>query len=155
VRLVTFAHREQGFYVQAGNPLNVRDFDDLTRLRFVNRQRGAGTRVLLDYELGKRGIAANAVQGYEREEYTHLGVAVAIKSGVADCGMGVRSGAVALGLDFIPIGWERYDLVIPDEHAAHPVVAHVLEVLRSNAFKQVLAAQPGYGVRETGQEVAL
>ncbi|MCA9906871.1 MAG: molybdopterin biosynthesis protein, partial [Anaerolineae bacterium] len=149
-RLITFAHREQGLYVQPGNPLSVRDFDDLPRVRFVNRQRGAGTRVLLDYELGKRGIAPESIAGYEREENTHLAVAAAVASGMADCGMGVRSGALALGLEFVSIGWERYDLVIPHAHLDHPGVRHVIALLDDAEFRTALGAQPGYDTRETG-----
>jgi putative molybdopterin biosynthesis protein len=94
VHVVTFAHREQELIVAPGNPLNIRSLDDLTRTRYVNRQRGAGTRVLLDYELSQRGIDPTQVDGYEREEYTHLAVAAAVASGSADCGMGIRSAAV-------------------------------------------------------------
>jgi putative molybdopterin biosynthesis protein len=150
VQLVTFAHREQGLIVARGNPLAIRSIDDLPRLRYVNRQRGAGTRVLLDYELQKRGITPESIAGYDHEEYTHLGVAAAVASGIADCGLGVRSGAVALELDFVPVSWERYDIVVPDNHRTHPAVAALLEVLNTEAFRQALHAQPGYDTRETG-----
>ncbi len=150
-RLVTFAHREQGLIVAPGNPLNILTFEDLPRARYVNRQRGAGTRVLLDYELGKRGIDPAAIDGYQREEPTHLAVAAAVASGIADCGLGVRSGAVALGLGFVPVGWERYDLVIPERYAEHPGVARLLAILEAPEFQQALAGQPGYDARETGQ----
>jgi len=150
VRLITFAHREQGFYVMPGNPLGITAFEDLPRARYVNRQRGAGTRVLLDYELGKRGIAPGQIDGYEREENTHLAVAAAVASGMADCGMGVRSGALALGLDFVSIGWERYDLVIPHAHLEHPGVQHIIALLEDDDFRRALGGQPGYDTRETG-----
>lgn len=150
VQVVTFAHREQGFMVAQGNPLNIQSVDDLPRVRYVNRQRGAGTRVLLDYELQQRSVDPGSISGYDREEYTHLAVAAAIASGAADCGLGVRSGAVALNLEFIPVGWERYDLVIPTEHLSHPGVKGLLEVLHDSEFKQALAEQPGYDARETG-----
>ena len=148
LQLVTFAHREQGLIVPKGNPLNIRSLDDLSRVHYVNRQRGAGTRLLLDFELKTRGITPEQIAGYEREEYTHLGVAVAVDTGIADCGMGVRSAAIALGLDFIPVGWERYDFVIPAEYLAslHPV----LTAMNSSDFKTALASQPGYDTRETG-----
>lgn len=148
LQLMTFAHREQGLIVPKGNPLNIQSLDDLPRLRYINRQRGAGTRLLLDYEMKKRGISPENISGYEREEYTHLGVAVAVASGIADCGMGVRSAAIALGLDFISAGWERYDFVIPTEHLVtlQPVIA----VLNSTDFKTALASQPGYNTKETG-----
>jgi molybdopterin molybdotransferase/putative molybdopterin biosynthesis protein len=151
LRLVTFAHREQGFMLAKGNPLNIQTFDDLPRVRYVNRQRGAGTRVLLDYELQKRGIMPMNIAGYEREENTHMAVAAAVASGVADCGMGVRSAAVALNLDFVPVGWERYDLAIPEKYAAHPGVQGILALLNDDEFREALGEQPGYDVRETGK----
>jgi putative molybdopterin biosynthesis protein len=150
VQLITFAHREQGFIVQPDNPLNIRSFDDLPRVRYVNRQRGAGTRVLLDYEIQKRGISPEHITGYEREEYTHLAVAAAVASGTADCGLGLRSGAIAMKLDFVPVSWERYDLVIPDAFVGHPGVAQLIDIVKSTSFKQALAEQPGYDTRETG-----
>ena len=85
-------------------------------MRYVNRQRGAGTRILLDYRLGQLGIAPEQVRGYQREEYTHLAVAAAVQSGVADCGLGIAAAARALKLDFVPLEQERYDLVIPRAH---------------------------------------
>jgi len=151
VRLVTFAYREQGLMVAAGNPLGVTGLDDLRRLRFVNRQRGAGTRLLLDYELRQRGISPDEVRGYANEQYTHLAVAAAVAAGVAECGLGVRSAAHALGLDFVPVGWERYDLAIPREHWEHEGVQHLLAVLRDDAFREALGQQAGYDSRETGQ----
>jgi putative molybdopterin biosynthesis protein len=151
VQAITFAHREQGLIIAKSNPLNIRSLDDLPRLRYVNRQRGAGTRVLLDYELAQRGIDPTSVDGYNREEYTHLAVAAAIASGTADCGLGVRSGAIAMDLDFISVGWERYDLVIPIEHLEHPGIQAILEILHSADFQQMLATQPGYDPHETGK----
>jgi putative molybdopterin biosynthesis protein len=151
VQVVTFAHREQGLIIARGNPLTIRSLDDLPRVRYVNRQRGAGTRVLLDYELAKRGVNPASVDGYSREEYTHLAVAAAIASGTADCGLGVRSGAIAMNLDFVSVGWERYDLVIPIEHLNHPGIQAILEILQTAEFQQVLAAQSGYDSRETGK----
>ena len=154
VRLVTFAHREQGLIVATQNPQSIQSLDDLERVRFVNRQRGAGTRLLLDYELVQRGIAPENVAGYDHEEYTHLAVAAAVASGKADCGLGVRSAAYALGLDFIPVGWERYDLCIPLVYLDHAGVQALLGLLNDNTFKQLLDYQPGYDVRETGCVVA-
>ena len=151
VQVITFAHREQGLIVAKGNPLQIRSLDDLPRARYVNRQRGAGTRVLLDYELSQRGINPDTIQGYDREEYTHLAVAAAVASGIADCGLGVRNGAVALGLDFVPVSWERYDLVIPVEHLNHAGVQALVEILKDAEFQSALAAQPGYDTRETGK----
>jgi len=155
VLVVTFVHREQGLIVAPGNPLSIRSFDDLPRVRYVNRQRGAGTRVLLDYELQKRGISQEQIEGYEREEFTHLAVAAAVASGSADCGLGIRNAAIALGLDFVPVGYERYDLVIPRAFADLPMIQHVLSLLHDDEFRAAVAAQPGYDVTEMGREVPL
>lgn len=155
VRVITFAHREQGLIVGTGNPHGIESLDDLSRVRYVNRQRGAGTRILLDYELERRGITPEQVQGYDREEYTHLAVAAAVASGSADCGMGIRNAAMALDLDFIPVTHERYDLVIPDAFFELPMIRHVIALLHDPEFRAAVAAQPGYDVREMGQEVAL
>jgi putative molybdopterin biosynthesis protein len=153
VRVVTFVHREQGLIIAPGNPLGLQSLDDLSRARYVNRQRGAGTRVLLDYELDRRGIDPDTIEGYEREEYTHLAVAAAVASGSADCGMGIRNAALALGLEFISVAHERYDLVIPEAVVDLPMIQHVLALLADDEFRAAVAAQPGYDVREMGQAV--
>jgi putative molybdopterin biosynthesis protein len=150
LQLVTFAHREQGFLLKKGNPYNVQSFEDLPRVRYVNRQRGAGTRILLDYELEKRGIRPENIAGYEHEENTHLGVAAAVASDIAHCGMGVRSAAISMGLEFVSVGWERYDMVIPTAHCEHPGVQYLLTLLQDDEFKRALGSQPGYDYRETG-----
>jgi putative molybdopterin biosynthesis protein len=155
VLVVTFVHRQQGLIVAPGNPLGIQSFDDLPRVRFVNRQRGAGTRVLLDYELQKRGISPEQIEGYEREEFTHLAVAAAVASGSADCGLGIRNAAMALELDFVPVGYERYDLVIPRAFLDLPMIQHVLGLLHDDEFRAAVAAQPGYDVTEMGREVPL
>jgi putative molybdopterin biosynthesis protein len=149
VQVITFAHREQGFYVAPGNPLGVQSYDDLPRVRYVNRQRGAGTRVLLDYELERRGIPASSVRGYDHEEYTHLAVAVSVASGIADCGMGVRSGAIAMKLDF-PVGWERSTWSFRLNTWRIPACSTCWRSQRSR-FSRELAAQPGYDTREAGR----
>lgn len=149
--LVTFAHREQGLMIAPDNPLSIQSLNDLPRVRFVNRQRGAGTRVLLDYELEKRGLSQSDIVGYEREEYTHLAVAAAVASGAADCGLGVRSAALAMNLGFVPVGWERYDLVLPSAFHEHPGVQALVDLLNGGKFPAALAEQPGYDIRETGQ----
>ncbi|MEM6529170.1 MAG: substrate-binding domain-containing protein, partial [Chloroflexota bacterium] len=92
----------------------------------------------------------DGIEGYAREEYTHMAVAAAVATGIADCGLGVRSAAIALDLDFVPVGWERFDLVIPEQHGDYPGVAALLETLSSDAFRDELAQQPGYDTRETG-----
>lgn len=156
VRLVTLVGREQGLLVPPGNPKGLRSLADLARpgLRFVNRQRGAGTRVLLDYHLGQLGIDPASISGYEHEEYTHLAVAAAIASGRADAGLGIAAAAQALQLDFIPLFQERYDLVIPEEHYTGDLLAPLLELLHDPAFRQAVAALPGYDVSAMGNLVA-
>ena len=118
VQLVTFAHREQGLMLAPSNPLGIRSIDDLRRARFINRQRGAGTRVLLDHLLARQEIDPAEVAGYGHEEHTHLAVAAAVADGIGDCGMGLRSAAEALGLDFVGLVWERFDLAIPERFMA-------------------------------------
>ena len=114
VAVVRLTHRDQGLIVAPGNPLGLAGIEDLVRpgLRYVNRQRGAGTRVLLDHELATRGIEPDAVEGYAREEHTHLAVAAAVAAGRADCGLGVMAAARAFELDFVPVAKEPYDLVL-------------------------------------------
>jgi len=143
--------------VQRRNPLNLRTLADLARpeVRFVNRQRGAGTRVLLDYELGKLGLAASAIRGYDFEEFTHLAVAAAVASSIADAGLGIAAAARALDLDFVPLFVERYDLVIPQVHYESPRLRPLLDLLHNEHFRREVAALPGYDVRPMGNIVAL
>lgn len=147
--------REQGFMVLKGNPKNIRGIEDLLRedVTFINRQAGAGTRVLLDYCLEKAGLDPAGIKGYHMEEYTHTSVAVAVLSGVADVGMGVLAAAKALGLDFIPVATEQYDIVIPVENVEDEKIKILLDVLRGQSFKQRVLALGGYGVDRSGDEV--
>ncbi|MBQ4616027.1 MAG: molybdopterin biosynthesis protein [Mailhella sp.] len=151
--LVHLADREQGFIVLPGNPKGVESFEDLLRedVSFINRQRGSGTRVLLDWELKKRGILPTKVRGYRDEEYTHMNVAAAVLSGRADCALGVRSAAVALGLDFVPVGVEQYDLVIARAWADDERMQALLEVIRSAEFREAVAEMGGYDVSRSGE----
>jgi putative molybdopterin biosynthesis protein len=155
--LVTLTRREQGLIIAPGNPKNVASLADLERrdVRYVNRQRGAGTRVLLDYRLEEMGIDPAAVQGYEREEVTHLAVAAAIASGVADCGLGIRAAARALQLGFVPIEWERYDLVIPREHYESALLQPMLHLLNDPRFRSSVEELSGYDPEPMGQVVAV
>ncbi|MFZ5855389.1 MAG: molybdopterin biosynthesis protein [Chloroflexota bacterium] len=155
VRLMTLVHREQGLMVQRGNPKGIKGLGDLTRpeVGFVNRQRGAGTRVLLDYHLNLMGIVTPAIRGYNQEEYTHLGVAAAIASGRADCGLGIPAAAQALDLDFVPLFHERYDLVVPSEFAKSPLLAPLFDLINGLEFRQAVSALPGYDVREMGKMI--
>ncbi len=156
VTLVNFAQREQGLIVPRGNPKGLRTLADLVQpgIRFVNRQRGAGTRMLLDHLLAAEGIDPSAIQGYDREQYTHLAVAADVDSGMADVTLGIRAAARALGTDFIPVGMERYDLVIPNEHLQHPPVAALLAILRDPTFAEAVRAMGGYDTSRMGEVMA-
>ncbi len=152
VKLIHGVMREQGFMVPKGNPKGIKGFEDLTRedVHFVNRQAGAGTRVLLDYYLDKLGIEAERITGYDLEEYTHTTVAVAVVSGVADVGMGVLAAARALDLDFIPVATEQYDLIIPEHFMEDERIVKMLEVMTGSRFKERVEALGGYGTDITG-----
>lgn len=155
VRVFHGVMREQGFIVPRGNPKGIRGFEDLIRddVRFINRQVGAGTRVLLDYYLDGMGLDPDRIKGYDLEEYTHTSVAVAVLSGVADVGMGVLAAARALGMDFVPVATEQYDLVIPEEFLNDEKMLVLLETMRGTAFKERVQALGGYGVEQTGEEL--
>ncbi len=156
--LLGFVEREQGLIVPAGNPKRIHGLEDLLRddVVFVNRQRGAGTRVLLDYALKQRGINPRKIAGYERQEYTHLAVAAAVKSGAADCGLGIVAAARALELDFIPLFHERYDLVIPRRYYDDALLAPLLALLRDpeDEFRAAVRALGGYTMPQIGQVLA-
>lgn len=150
--LVTFVFREQGLMVLPGNPKRIASLADLAdgSVRFVNRQRGAGTRVLLDHALSTQGIDPSNISGYGIEEYTHLSVAAAVASGRADCGMGIPAAARAVGLDFVPLFRERYDLVIPAVHYNSALLAPLLDLLQDPSFRQAVSRLPGYDVSQMG-----
>ncbi len=153
VAVVNMAERIQGLMVAKGNPLGITSIRDLGRpgVRYINRQRGAGTRVLLDYWLKQEQIDPSAIYGYGREEFTHLAVAAAVSAGSADVGLGILAAANAFDLDFIPIGEESYELVIPEQHFDQPMVQHLLAILSSEEFKREMLAMGGYDARMTGQ----
>ncbi len=143
--LLCVAERQQGIVSREGL-----GFDELPQHRFINRQRGSGTRMLLDHELKLRGIRAETIQGYEREVTTHLAVALAVKSGEAEAGMCVYSAAKALGLPFKPVATERYEIAIRSGHLADPRVSELCDAITSPAFREVMEHLGGYDTRETG-----
>ncbi|NLW82127.1 MAG: molybdopterin biosynthesis protein [Desulfovibrionales bacterium] len=149
---VNLAIRHQGLIVAKGNPLNIRSVEDLARpeVRFINRQRGAGTRILLDYHLRQAGIGAEQVRGYEKEEFTHMAVAVNVLTGTASCGLGIFAAAKALDLDFIPLARERYDLAFLPELMDWKTEV-VLELISSAGFKARIEALGGYETTLTGR----
>jgi molybdenum cofactor synthesis domain-containing protein len=152
VKLVHLVFREQGLMVSKGNPQAIHGLEDLLRpeIVFVNRQGGSGTRILLDFHLQCQGFDSKGIQGYEREEYTHMDVAVAVLSGAAHTGMGIRAAAHALGLDFIPIARERYDLVIPEAFFETEGIQLLLEVIQSRHFREAVQVMGGYDPSESG-----
>ena len=152
--LMTFVYRDQGLIVPQGNPKKIRTLADLEHASFVNRQRGAGTRVLLDFEIGKIGLSSESIRGYAREEYTHLAVAAAVASGVADCGLGIHSAASALDLDFVPLFKERYDLAIPKEFFDADLLRPLLETINDSRFKDSVKNLAGYDIRGMGNIAA-
>jgi putative molybdopterin biosynthesis protein len=152
--LVNLVYRTQGFIVQRGNPKSIKGFADLTRsdVVFVNRQAGAGTRLLTDLQLKKLRIDPASVKGYDHEEYTHMAVAAAVLSGAADTGLAVLSAARALGLDFVPVARERYDLAIPREFYDKPMMQALLGIVREDkAFRDEIVSMGGYDVSEMGK----
>ena len=138
-----------------GNPKSLRTLEDLLRadVAFVNRQRGAGTRVLLDYALKQQGLNPRQITGYDRQEFTHLSVAAAVKSGAADCGLGILAAARALELDFVPLFDERYDLVIPVKHYESELLAPLLGLIRGRDAQFVAAVEAlgGYSTHQMGE----
>jgi putative molybdopterin biosynthesis protein len=155
VAVIRLAHRDQGLIVQPGNPLGLTEIKDLARagVRYVNRQRGAGTRVLLDHQLRLLGISPEAVDGYQREQHTHLAVAAAVAAGRADTGLGIMAAARAFGLDFVPVTREPYDLVVPVAVRDGPLLAPLWALLDSDPFRAEVAALGGYATEEMGRRI--
>ena len=152
--LMNFVYRQQGLMVIKGNPKKIRSFEDLLRddIVFINRQSGSGTRLLTDKYLREKNISSIAIKGYDREEYTHMGVASAILSGIADAGMGILAAARALDLDFIPLVRERYDLAIMKEYMDSGPVSAVLRIIREDtAFRISVENLGGYDVTDMGK----
>jgi putative molybdopterin biosynthesis protein len=152
--LINLVYREQGLLVLKGNPKNIKGFKDLTRddVIFVNRQAGAGTRLLTDKCLKELSINPKDVKGYEREEYTHMGVASAVITGIADTGLAILASAKALGLDFIPVAKERYDLAIPREFLETDMLQNLLTIIRvDKEFRETVKGLGGYDVSDMGK----
>jgi molybdate-binding protein len=152
-RIVHVATRHQGLMLAPGNPLKVYGVRDLTRagVRFVNRQRGSGTRFLLDCLLEQAGVAAERIAGYEQSEYTHAAVAAYVASGMADVGFGVETPARRFRLDFLPVATERYFLLCHEATLAKPQLQATLAVLRSADYQRAVAELPGYAPSRCGE----
>jgi putative molybdopterin biosynthesis protein len=155
VKVIHLVQREQGLMVKRGNPKKVKGLEDLLRkdISFVNRQKGSGTRILLDHSLNALSIEPGQIQGYEKEEFTHMAVASTVASGIADAGLGILPAAKAMDLEFIPIAKERYDLVIPSIYFEDEKIKKVIETIRSEAFKKMVLQMGGYDVSRTGEEL--
>ncbi len=157
IALIKLVNRIQGFMVKKGNPKNINTFSDLARngVSFVNRQKGSGTRLLLDYKLKEQSIDPAVISGYGREEFTHMAVAAAVAFSDIDAGLGVYSAAGALGLDFIPVCNEEYDLAVPVEFLENPSIKLMLEVIGGHVFNEKVRALGGYSLERTGEIVLI
>jgi putative molybdopterin biosynthesis protein len=157
LRVVTLVGRTQGLFLEKGNPKKIRGLEDLTRkdISSVNRQRGSGTRLLLDFHLKQLDILPERVNGYAHEEFTHLAAAAVVASGRADCALGIEAASYALDLDFLPLFTERFDLLIPEEFVSGELLKPLFELLEDPRFRNAVADRPGYDVSEMGQVVAI
>ena len=157
IRLVRGVGRQQGLMLAKGNPLDIKEFADIAKngVRYVNRQKGSGTRVLMDYLCEQYAVNVSDIYGYEREELTHTSVAAQIANGSADAGMGIYSAAQLYDLDFLPICIEEYDLIIPDHAWETPVVQQLIATLKSPAFREKMLAMGGYTVDHPGEIIPL
>ena len=157
VKLLRCVGRQQGLMLQKGNPLGIEKFADIARpgLRFVNRQKGSGTRILTDYLCKKEGLAPETIYGYDREELTHTSVAAQLASGSADAGMGIYSAAQLYDLDFLPVCIEEYDLIIPDHAWDSPMVRQLVATLKSQAFREKILSMGGYTLDRPGEIIEI
>lgn len=156
LKVINLIYREQGLIVRKSNPKNIEGIPDLTRedLFFINRQAGSGTRLLTDKCLRENRIDPQNIRGYEKEEYTHMGVASAVASGVADAGMGILTAAIALDLHFVPVTMEQYDLVIREEYFESPMIQALLQIISSDSeFRDSVASLGGYDLKDMGKVV--
>ncbi len=155
--VINLVYRNEGFYVTAGNPLEIREWKDLTKpgIRFINRERGSGARVLLDEQLRKLKLEAEHINGYDLEETSHLAVASCVSRGAADVGLGIEKVAFQVqGLDFIPLKKERYDLVIRKSDLTKPYFKCLLAILQSQAFRAEIGGMGGYDLSQMGEIIA-
>lgn len=154
--VINLVYRDLGLMVRPGNPLDIHGLKDLTRpgIKIINRQEGSGTRVLLDFDLRELEIDAENLDGYGKEVNTHMEVAMAVLSGGADVGLGIFSAARMVGLEFIHLTKERYDLVIPQTNLSAKPIISLLDVIRSPGFKESINHMGGYDTRDTGKIMA-
>ncbi len=157
VKLLRCVGRQQGLMLQKGNPLGIEKFADIARpgLRYVNRQKGSGTRILTDYLCKKEGLNPDDIYGYEREELTHTSVAAQLASGSADAGMGIYSAAKLYELDFLPVCIEEYDLLIPDHAWDSPMLRQMIATLQSPVFREKILSMGGYTLDNPGEIISI
>jgi len=150
--LITLVERQQGFYVKKGNPKNINSISDLLAkdISFINRQRGAGTRVLFDYLLNKNEIEPSEINGYEQEEFTHIAAAIAVGRGSADAALGIEAAAKATEVDFIPVTEERYDLILFEEDLQDKRIEYLISLLRNKETQKKIEKLGGYKTEKTG-----
>jgi len=155
LKVVNLTYREQGIMVKRGNPKNIKGIDDLVKkdIKFINRQKGSGTRVLLDYLLKKKGINPLDIPGYSQEVYTHLMVASAVAEGNVDIGLGILSAAKVFGLDFVPVIKERYDIIIPKEYYSSLKIQKILAIIKSRKFQKKVLSLGGYDLSQSGKVI--
>jgi putative molybdopterin biosynthesis protein len=155
ILVLRLAARQQGFIVAKGNPKQIHDFIDLTRndVQFINRQKGSGTRFLLDSKLSSYGIAPSKINGYGTEEWNHLSVASYINRGMADVAFGIQSAASHLGLDFVPVATENFDLVFRFTKENKQILTDLVHFLQSANFKDSLTDLEGYSINELGKVI--
>ena len=155
VHLLRCVGRQQGLMLAGGNPKHIEKFEDIAKnnIRYVNRQKGSGTRILTDYLCKTHGVNSEKIYGYEREELTHTSVAAQIASGSADAGMGIYSAAQLYGLDFLPICIEEYDLIIPNHAWNTPMVRQLIETMKSEKFREKILSMGGYTLDRPGEEI--
>jgi len=153
VKLVNLVMRDQGLIVLPKNPKKIKGIEDLDRedISFINRQGGSGTRILLDYRLKQLGMDPGNIKGYDADEFTHMSVSAAVLSGRADVGLGIYAAAKALGLDFIPVVTEEYDLVIPEIYFESENIRLLLETIKTPQFKKQVETLGGYSTAKTGE----
>ena len=155
VKVLHLVYRDQGLIVQKTNPKGLQGLKDLTRkgITFINRQKGSGTRILLDHTLKTLSLKPEDIRGYEKEEYTHIAVASAVAGGMVDAGLGILPAARAMHLEFIPVAKERYDLIIPSIYFEDEKMRKVIDAIRSDEFKTLVSRMGGYDVSRTGEEL--
>jgi molybdate-binding protein len=153
--VVNFCKREQGILIQKDNPKNITGIADVVRpeIRMVNRVLGTGTRLLLDHELKKANISTEKINGYHREVHRHLDVGLAILSGRADAGPGIRAVAALLDIGFVPLRWERYDLLIAKERFFDEGIQRFIGLLHEDDFRQLVNKSFGYDLQLSGKMV--